>query len=80
MHQIKDSRPAGQPDRGGAERKLVMITEPEALHPDPGHYDARGDDRYFGGAYETHDDGNPCQTSTDTGCRCLSVVPCQVVS
>jgi hypothetical protein len=49
MHQIKDSRPAGQPDRGGAERKLVMITEPEALHPDPGHYNARGDDRYFGG-------------------------------
>jgi hypothetical protein len=46
MHQTKDSRPAGQPDRGGRRKKLVMITEPEALHPEPGHYDARGDDRY----------------------------------
>ena len=26
----------------GAERKLVIITEPEALHSGPGHYDARG--------------------------------------
>jgi hypothetical protein len=32
------------------------------------------------GAYGTHDDGNPCQTSTDTECRCHSVVPCQVVN
>jgi hypothetical protein len=43
----KDSRPARHPDRGeGAERKLVIITEPEALHSGPGHYDARGDVGY----------------------------------
>jgi hypothetical protein len=43
----KDSRPARHPDRGeGAERKLVIITEPEALRSGPGHYDARGDVGY----------------------------------
>jgi hypothetical protein len=32
------------------------------------------------GAYGTHDDANPCQTSTNTEYRCFSVVPCQVVN
>jgi hypothetical protein len=32
------------------------------------------------GAHGTHDDANPCQTSTDTEYRCFSVVPCQVVN
>jgi hypothetical protein len=34
----------------------------------------------FGGPYGTHDDANPCQTSTDTEYRCFSVVPCQAVN
>jgi hypothetical protein len=34
----------------------------------------------LGGAYGTHDDANPCQTSTDTEYRCFSVAPCQVVN
>ncbi|HLM20200.1 MAG TPA: hypothetical protein VK390_01595, partial [Propionibacteriaceae bacterium] len=37
-------------------------------------------DHQLRGADGTHDDGNPCQTSTDTECRGLSVVPCQVVN
>jgi hypothetical protein len=30
--------------------------------------------------YGTHDDPNPCQTSTDTEYRFFSVVPCQIVN
>jgi hypothetical protein len=44
-----DIRTPGRPViriAGGAERKLVIITEPEALHSGPGHYDARGDVGY----------------------------------
>ena len=32
------------------------------------------------GAHGTHDDANPCQTSTDTKYRRFSVVPCQVMN
>jgi hypothetical protein len=32
------------------------------------------------GAYGTHADGNPCQTSTDTEYSRFSVAPCQVVN
>jgi hypothetical protein len=33
-----------------------------------------------GWVYGTHDDPNPCQTSTDTEYRFFSVVPCQIVN
>jgi hypothetical protein len=42
----KESPPARHRIAGGAERKLVIITEPEALHSGPGHFYARRDVGY----------------------------------
>jgi len=51
----------------------VLLWNVMSLTTDVGDHQLRG-------AYGTQDDGNPCQTLTDTECRSLSVVPCQVVN
>ena len=72
---LGDSEGVTQGKRSVARSVLpeVLLRNAMSLTTDVGDHQLRG-------AYGTHDDGNPCQTSTDTEYRCFSVVPCQVMS